>query len=99
MSTDSSAHPQLPIDMELVLKVIPMPADCNANGQPDDCECLGDMNGDRQITIADHAVFLSSFGICAGQPGFNAAADFDGSGCVDIADMGCFLGRFGSTCP
>lgn len=25
-------HPQLPTDKELVLKVIPMPADCNANG-------------------------------------------------------------------
>jgi acyl-CoA thioesterase YciA len=40
MSADSSdsrvvagAHsPALPIDKELVLKVIPMPADCNANG-------------------------------------------------------------------
>ena len=32
MSTDSSASAQLPSDMELVLKVIPMPADCNANG-------------------------------------------------------------------
>ena len=29
MSTDSQS---LPLDMELVLKVIPMPADCNANG-------------------------------------------------------------------
>ena len=25
-------HPELPADKELVLKVIPMPADCNANG-------------------------------------------------------------------
>ena len=36
MSTPSSAAPvsdvQLPTDQELVLKVIPMPADCNANG-------------------------------------------------------------------
>ena len=33
MSTNSSAPDvQLPSDMELVLKVIPMPADCNANG-------------------------------------------------------------------
>ncbi len=37
MSDSSSASPAvtlktLPIDMELVLKVIPMPADCNANG-------------------------------------------------------------------
>lgn len=29
MSSDSQT---LPLDMELVLKVIPMPADCNANG-------------------------------------------------------------------
>jgi len=37
MSADSSANltatlKSLPADMELVLKVIPMPADCNANG-------------------------------------------------------------------
>ena len=41
MSSESSAHSgtplntetvELPIDKELVLKVIPMPADCNANG-------------------------------------------------------------------
>ena len=32
MPTHSSAHVPLPTDKELVLKVIPMPADCNANG-------------------------------------------------------------------
>jgi acyl-CoA thioesterase YciA len=33
MSTNSSpVIAQLPVDEELVLKVIPMPADCNANG-------------------------------------------------------------------
>lgn len=33
MSANSSTSlPQLPVDKELVLKVIPMPADCNANG-------------------------------------------------------------------
>jgi acyl-CoA thioesterase YciA len=37
MSTESSLPPdslsvKLPLDKELVLKVIPMPADCNANG-------------------------------------------------------------------
>ncbi|KQP14072.1 acyl-CoA thioesterase [Pseudorhodoferax sp. Leaf267] len=32
MSTESSAPVQLPSDMELVLKVIPMPGDTNGNG-------------------------------------------------------------------
>lgn len=32
MSANSSAPVQLPTDKDLVLKVIPMPADCNANG-------------------------------------------------------------------
>jgi acyl-CoA thioesterase YciA len=32
MSTNSSAAVPLPTNKELVLKVIPMPADCNANG-------------------------------------------------------------------
>lgn len=31
-SLDRAARVQLPTDEELVLKVIPMPADCNANG-------------------------------------------------------------------
>ncbi len=30
--TPNPLHVELPTDMELVLKVIPMPADCNANG-------------------------------------------------------------------
>jgi acyl-CoA thioesterase YciA len=30
--SSSSVHVGLPLDKELVLKVIPMPADCNANG-------------------------------------------------------------------
>ena len=32
MSTQTSPKVPLPTDKELVLKVIPMPADCNANG-------------------------------------------------------------------
>nr|WP_315245596.1 acyl-CoA thioesterase [uncultured Albidiferax sp.] len=32
MSTNSDAPVSLPTDMELVLKVVPMPADCNASG-------------------------------------------------------------------
>ena len=32
MSSNPSAYTQLPVDMELVMKVIPMPADSNANG-------------------------------------------------------------------
>ena len=32
MSTNSSEPVSLPTDMELVLKVVPMPADCNASG-------------------------------------------------------------------
>src|SRR5674476_921152 len=31
-TTGRGAHVQLPTDQELVLKVIPMPGDCNANG-------------------------------------------------------------------
>ena len=32
MSTQAPAAAHLPTDQELVLKVIPMPGDCNANG-------------------------------------------------------------------
>jgi hypothetical protein len=72
--------------------------DCNSNGQPDDCECLGDINGDQVVNLTDQSILLTAFGSCVGQPTYDARADFNGNGCVDLTDLACFLGRFGTSC-
>jgi glucose/arabinose dehydrogenase len=56
----------------------------------------GDVNGDGSVNLEDLARLLVVFGLCAGQPGFNAAADFDGNGCVDLTDLATLLAVFGS---
>ena len=38
---------------------------------------------------------LATFGVCTGQPGFNALADFNASGCVDLSDLAALLANFG----
>jgi len=39
---------------------------------------------------------LSAFGSCDGDPDFNAAADIDGSGRVELDDLAVLLANFGS---
>jgi hypothetical protein len=73
-------------------------SDVNGNGNPDECECLGDMNGDGTINLADLASFLAAFGSCTGQPAFNAAADINADGCVTLNDLAVLLSNFGRNC-
>jgi hypothetical protein len=47
----------------------------------------GDING------ADFSAFSATYGIAAGQTGFNAAFDFNNDGRIDIADFGQFSVR------
>jgi photosystem II stability/assembly factor-like uncharacterized protein len=56
----------------------------------------GDIDGDSDVDLADLAALISSFGLCAGDAGFVAAADIDSSGCVDLADLAMLLANFGS---
>jgi hypothetical protein len=72
--------------------------DANGNGNPDECECLGDTNGDELIDLADLTALLAAFGSCTGQPNFNAAADIDGDGCVTLGDLTLLLSSFGRVC-
>jgi hypothetical protein len=67
--------------------------DANANGVPDECECLADVNGDGQVDAADVAQVLASFGVCESCP-----EDVDGSGVVDEADVILVLKALGP-CP
>lgn len=53
--------------------------------------CQTDLNGDGVTDEADVAIFQSSLGKGAGDEGYVAAADLDGSGTVTSVDYGIFL--------
>ncbi len=55
----------------------------------------GDVDGDGDVDLADLAALLASYGQCAGDGGYNAAADFDDSGCVDLGDLSILLSNYG----
>ena len=46
--------------------------------------------------VPDLAGLLSAFGSCVGDSGFVAAADIDGNGCIDLADLAGLLANFGA---
>lgn len=66
--------------------------DDNHNGIPDECECLGDFNGDGRIDQSDLATLLSCYNS-------SACGDVDGDGDTDLSDLATLLARYGETCP
>lgn len=66
------------------------------HGQP---ECLEDIDGDGSVGQSDLGILLASFGRCAGEDGFIAAADLDRDCCVGQSDLGRVLALFGADCP
>jgi len=46
----------------------------------------GDVDHDGDVDAADYAVFRAVLRKCAGQPGFNPEADYDGDGCITLGD-------------
>lgn len=60
------------------------------------CPCLGDVNGDRWVSLADIARVIA----CWGQPpSCNPAADQDGSGLIGLGDIAIIIQYFGQHCP
>lgn len=57
-------------------------------------ECIGDLNGDLQVDLADFSSFLIQFG----QTGADLEADLDQDLDVDLQDFSLFLIRFGEVC-
>jgi hypothetical protein len=58
-----------------------------------------DLSLDGQVDLTDTALYAQSVGHCYGDEGFNAAADFDQSGCVQgegSVDYACFRNYYGT---
>ncbi len=58
--------------------------------------CLGDLDGNGVIGLADLSVLLSNYGQTSGAAGEDG--DLDGDGDVDLADLSSLLERFGAAC-
>lgn len=59
-------------------------------------DCVGDVNSDGVIDIADLALLLAHFGMVGALP---EEGDLDGNLQVDIQDLALILARFGVNCP
>ena len=59
--------------------------------------CLGDLDGDRDIDLADLAQLLSNYGTASGA--VYEDGDLDGDGDVDLSDLAALLAHYGETCP
>lgn len=77
--------------------------DGDQSGKADDCEigapnCPGDLDNDMDVDVTDIAILLSGYSTCTGNPNFVPSADFDHSGCIDIADLSQQLALYGVIC-
>ena len=59
--------------------------------------CRGDLDGDRDIDMADLSVLLAHYGMSEGAAGADGDMDCDGD--VALADLSVLLSRYGTSCP
>lgn len=59
--------------------------------------CLGNLNGDGQIGLADLAQLLAHYGTTSGA--LPQDGDLDGDGDVDLTDLATLLSVYGDACP
>lgn len=60
------------------------------------CPCVGDVNGDHFVSLADVARVIA----CWGQPpSCNPAADLDGSGTIGVGDIAIIILKWAQVCP
>lgn len=61
-------------------------ADINADGIPDSCQCLGDLDSSNSTDLSDLGILLG----CWSQP----CGDLNADGTTDLADLGILLGNY-----
>ena len=66
-------------------------------GVAEDEFCLGDLDGDNDIDLADLAQLLGHYGETSGMS--YEDGDLDADGDVDLADLAALLGVYGTSCP
>ena len=54
----------------------------------------GDLDGDGDIDFNDYYKFVSAFGKCGGQPGYDPLCDFDGDNCITFIDYQIWYGYY-----
>ena len=59
--------------------------------------CVGDLDADRDIDLADLAQLLANYGTTSGAT--YADGDLDGDGDVDLSDLAALLAVYGTSCP
>lgn len=57
----------------------------------------GDADGDNEVGIGDYAQISGSYGLSAGDGGYNAAADLNGDETVDIGDYAILSANYGNS--
>ncbi len=64
-------------------------------------EVLGDVDGDGVVTCTDVAIIRAALGRRAGQPGFDARADLNRDGVIDVRDLASVIRQLapGVACP
>ena len=64
-------------------------------------EVLGDVDGDGVVTCTDVAIIRAALGRRAGQPGFDARADLNRDGVIDVRDLASVIRQLapGVVCP
>ena len=91
LDCDDDAFPDV---IAILLGISP---DVNADGIPDPCQCLADVNRDGLVNVLDLVALL----LCFGSPAIPACVqeDIDGDGFVTVLDLVAFLLAFGTACP
>ena len=67
---------------------------CDGIVSGNEVACLGDFNGDNQITVADLLILLTEFGCTS-----NCNFDLNNDGQVSVADLLILLTVLGNSCP
>ncbi len=65
-------------------------SDLNGNAVPDECENLGDINGDGMVSVFDLLALLGTWGSC-----FNCEEDINRNGEVSVSDLLIILANWG----